>query len=139
MERPETLIERLPDCLHWSSDGAIRVVGHRIGLFHLIDYYDIVVGVTKPMLYNGKVDRDFPGRQRSAQREVGLAIRLGSPSSVLVADDRGLWNGCHDPHPLPESRLRTKSTGTAHRPVLLQELGKRGDAGSRNRPAVSGG
>lgn len=40
MERPETFIERLPDCLHWSSDGEIRVVGHRIGLFHLIYYYN---------------------------------------------------------------------------------------------------
>ena len=36
MERPEALIERLPDCLHWSPDGEIRVVGHRIGLYHFI-------------------------------------------------------------------------------------------------------
>ena len=40
MERPEALIERLPDCLHWSPDGEIRVVGHRIGLYHLIYYYN---------------------------------------------------------------------------------------------------
>ena len=33
MELPEALIERLPDCLHWSPDGEIRVVGHRIGLY----------------------------------------------------------------------------------------------------------
>ena len=38
--RPEALIDRLPDCLHWSPDGEIRVVGHRIGLYHLIYYYN---------------------------------------------------------------------------------------------------
>jgi uncharacterized protein (DUF433 family) len=40
MELPEALIERLPGCLHWHSDGEIRVVGHRIGLYHLIYYYN---------------------------------------------------------------------------------------------------
>jgi uncharacterized protein (DUF433 family) len=40
MERPEALIERLPDCLHWSPDGEVRVVGHRIGLYHLVHYYN---------------------------------------------------------------------------------------------------
>jgi len=39
MELPEALFERLPDCLHWSPDGEIRVTGHRIGLYHLIYYY----------------------------------------------------------------------------------------------------
>jgi uncharacterized protein (DUF433 family) len=39
MEPPEALIDRLPDCLHWSPDGEIRVLGHRIGLYHLIYYY----------------------------------------------------------------------------------------------------
>jgi len=37
MERPEALIERLPDCLHWSPDGEIRVVGHRISLYSVIN------------------------------------------------------------------------------------------------------
>jgi uncharacterized protein (DUF433 family) len=37
MELPEALIERLPDCLHWHPDGEIRVVGHRIGLYSVID------------------------------------------------------------------------------------------------------
>ena len=36
MERPEALIERLPDCLHWSPDGEIRVVGRRISLFDIL-------------------------------------------------------------------------------------------------------
>jgi len=36
MERPEALIERLPDCLHWSPDGEIRVVGRRISLFNIL-------------------------------------------------------------------------------------------------------
>jgi uncharacterized protein (DUF433 family) len=36
MNRPETLIRLLPPCLHWSSDGEVRVVGRRIGLFHIV-------------------------------------------------------------------------------------------------------
>jgi uncharacterized protein (DUF433 family) len=40
MERPEALIARLPFCLHWHPDGEIRVVGHRIGLYHFIYYYN---------------------------------------------------------------------------------------------------
>jgi hypothetical protein len=41
MERPEALNERLPDCLHWSPDEEIHVVGHRIGLHQLIHYYAV--------------------------------------------------------------------------------------------------
>jgi uncharacterized protein (DUF433 family) len=40
MERPDTLIERLPDCLHWSPDGEIRVVGRRISLFHILKSHE---------------------------------------------------------------------------------------------------
>ena len=36
METSEALIERLPDCLHWSPDGEIRVVGRRISLFNIL-------------------------------------------------------------------------------------------------------
>ena len=36
----ETLIPLLPDCLHWHPDGEIRLVGHRIGLYHFIYYYN---------------------------------------------------------------------------------------------------
>ena len=36
MEKFEALIERLPDCLHWSPDGEIRVVGRRISLFDIL-------------------------------------------------------------------------------------------------------
>jgi uncharacterized protein (DUF433 family) len=36
MNRPEALIRLLPPCLHWSSDGDVRVVGRRIGLFHIV-------------------------------------------------------------------------------------------------------
>ncbi|MGO9600178.1 MAG: DUF433 domain-containing protein [Isosphaeraceae bacterium] len=39
MNEPRELIERLPDCLHWSPDGEIRIAGHRIGLYHLIVHY----------------------------------------------------------------------------------------------------
>jgi hypothetical protein len=36
MNRPEALIRLLPPCLHWSPDGEVRVVGRRIGLFHIV-------------------------------------------------------------------------------------------------------
>jgi hypothetical protein len=36
MNRPETLIRLLPACLHWNPDGEVRVVGRRIGLFHIV-------------------------------------------------------------------------------------------------------
>jgi uncharacterized protein (DUF433 family) len=36
MNQPEALIRLLPACLHWSPDGEIRVVGRRIGLFHIL-------------------------------------------------------------------------------------------------------
>ena len=38
MNRPEALIRLLPPCLHWHPDGEIRLVGHRIGLYHVISY-----------------------------------------------------------------------------------------------------
>jgi uncharacterized protein (DUF433 family) len=40
MGRPESLIRLLPPYLHWHADGEIRLVGHRIGLFHFIYYYN---------------------------------------------------------------------------------------------------
>ncbi|MGP0062402.1 MAG: DUF433 domain-containing protein [Isosphaeraceae bacterium] len=40
MFHPNTFIALLPACLHWHSDGEIRLVGHRIGLYHFIDYYN---------------------------------------------------------------------------------------------------
>ena len=36
MNQPEALIQLLPSCLHWSPDGEIRLVGRRIGLFHIM-------------------------------------------------------------------------------------------------------
>jgi uncharacterized protein (DUF433 family) len=36
----EELIRLLPPCLHWHPDGEIRLVGHRIGLYHFISYYN---------------------------------------------------------------------------------------------------
>ena len=48
MGRPETLISLLPPDLHWHPDGEIRLVGHRIGLFHFIYYYN--QGYTAEML-----------------------------------------------------------------------------------------
>jgi uncharacterized protein (DUF433 family) len=36
MNRPEALIRLLQPCLHWSSDGEVRVVGRRIGFFHIV-------------------------------------------------------------------------------------------------------
>ncbi len=40
MSSPDTLIRQLPPCLHWHPDGEIRLVGHRIGLYHFIYYYN---------------------------------------------------------------------------------------------------
>jgi hypothetical protein len=36
MNRPESLIRLLPPSMHWSPDGEVRVVGRRIGLFHIV-------------------------------------------------------------------------------------------------------
>lgn len=40
MSPPETLIRLLPPCLHWHPDSEIRLVGHRIGLDHFLDYFN---------------------------------------------------------------------------------------------------
>ncbi len=40
MPLPDTLIPLLPAGLHWHPDGEIRLVGHRIGLYHFIYYYN---------------------------------------------------------------------------------------------------
>ena len=40
MSPPDTLIRLLPPSLHWHPDGEIRLVGHRIGLYHFIYYYN---------------------------------------------------------------------------------------------------
>jgi len=42
MNRPEALIRLLPDCLHWSPDGEVRVVGRRIGLFHIVKAHRVL-------------------------------------------------------------------------------------------------
>lgn len=48
MSPPDTLIRLLPPCLHWHPDGEIRLVGHRIGLYQFIFYYN--QGFTAEML-----------------------------------------------------------------------------------------
>lgn len=48
MDRPDTLIAKLPPWLHWHPDGEIRFSGHRLGLFHFIYYYN--QGYTPEML-----------------------------------------------------------------------------------------
>jgi uncharacterized protein (DUF433 family) len=40
MSTLDTLIRSLPPCLHWHPDGEIRLVGHRIGLYHFVYYYN---------------------------------------------------------------------------------------------------
>src|SRR5262245_61069196 len=42
MDRPEALIRLLPACLHRSPDGEVRVVGRRIGLFHIIEAHRVL-------------------------------------------------------------------------------------------------
>jgi len=53
MSPPDTLIRLLPPCLHWHPDGEIRLVVHRIGLYHFVYYY--YQGVTAEMIL-----RQFP-------------------------------------------------------------------------------
>jgi uncharacterized protein (DUF433 family) len=53
MSRPEALIAQLPPELHWHSDGEIRLAGHRIGLYHVVYYFN--QGFTPEMLH-----RQFP-------------------------------------------------------------------------------
>jgi uncharacterized protein (DUF433 family) len=48
MSCDEELIRLLPPSLHWHPDGEIRLVGHRIGLYHFIFYYN--QGYTAEML-----------------------------------------------------------------------------------------
>jgi uncharacterized protein (DUF433 family) len=48
MGPPESLIRLLPTYLHWHSDGELRLVGHRIGLYHFVCYYN--QGFTAEML-----------------------------------------------------------------------------------------
>jgi uncharacterized protein (DUF433 family) len=48
MAPPDVLIRLLPPCLHWHPDGEIRLVGHRIGLYHFVYYYN--QGFTAEML-----------------------------------------------------------------------------------------
>ena len=45
---PQLLIRELPPCLHWHSDGELRLAGHRISLYHFIYYYN--QGFTAEML-----------------------------------------------------------------------------------------
>ena len=40
MSPPDTLVRSLPPCLHWHPDGEIRLVGHRVGLYHFVYYYN---------------------------------------------------------------------------------------------------
>ncbi|HKI19536.1 MAG TPA: hypothetical protein VKA15_16745, partial [Isosphaeraceae bacterium] len=42
MNRPEALIRLLPPCLHWHPDGEVRVVGRRIGLFHIVKAHRVL-------------------------------------------------------------------------------------------------
>ena len=40
VDRLETLISQLPPCIQWHPDGEIRLVGHRIGLYHFVYHYN---------------------------------------------------------------------------------------------------
>ena len=59
MNRPESLIRLLPTSMHWSSDGEVRVVGRRIGLFHIV-----------------KARRDFGESPEKIAEEFELALEL---------------------------------------------------------------
>jgi uncharacterized protein (DUF433 family) len=40
MDCHESLIRKLPPDLHWHRDGEIRLVGHRVGLYHIVFYHN---------------------------------------------------------------------------------------------------
>ncbi|HZW31530.1 MAG TPA: DUF433 domain-containing protein [Isosphaeraceae bacterium] len=48
MNCPESLLRLLPSFLHGHPDGEIRLVGHRIGLYHFVYFYN--QGYTAEML-----------------------------------------------------------------------------------------
>jgi uncharacterized protein (DUF433 family) len=79
MEWPEALIERLPDCLHWSPDGEIRVVGHRIGLYSVIDRHQSGHSIEEileefPTLSLDQI-RSIIGFYQANQQEVGTYVQ----------------------------------------------------------------
>ena len=89
MDRPEALIRILPLCLHWHPDGEIRLLGHRIGLYHFVFYYN--QGFTAEML-----QCQFPTLRPPDLRDFDVgpswAFRAHRRSSRRVADwcrDRG--------------------------------------------------
>jgi uncharacterized protein (DUF433 family) len=83
MGRSETLIRLLPAYLHWHSDGEIRLVGHRIGLYHFVFYYN--QGYTAEMILS-----QFPTLQLALIHKV-IAFYLENQEEVdkYVAEYQG--------------------------------------------------
>ncbi len=96
MSPPDTLIRLLPPCLHWHPDGEIRVVGHRIGLYHFV--YNYNRGFTAEMILC-----QFPTLELATIHKVS-AFYLDHHDEV----DRGVV------HPLPEGFTGTMEEMCAH-------------------------
>jgi len=93
MERPEALIERLPGCLHWSPDGEIRVMGHRISLYSVINRHqsgrapeEILAELPTLSLDEiRKIIAFYHEDQEEAHLRGGVSLRAATPGSSLCA------------------------------------------------------
>jgi uncharacterized protein (DUF433 family) len=93
---PEVLAMKLPDFLTEGSDGELRVKDHRIGLLHLVHYYnegyspEMLVGQypTLPLALIHKVIAFYLENQSQVDQYVASCLaelarqRLSSPRSV---------------------------------------------------------
>jgi uncharacterized protein (DUF433 family) len=80
MANPTALIERLPECLHWHPDGEIRVAGHRIGLYSVIDRHQSGHSIEEileefPTLSLAEI-RNIIAFYQANQHEVGAYVQV---------------------------------------------------------------
>ena len=71
MEKFEALIERLPDCLHWSPDGEIRVVGRRISLFDILKSLEELGESPEKIAENYELSPDLFTRSSPSPASIG--------------------------------------------------------------------
>jgi len=103
----------LPDCLERLSDGSIRVAGHRVSLFHVLD-----------AIYNGHSEREIQSLFPTITRRKLLAVRdfcIRHPEMV---------RGYHEEQLRAAERLRlsTRNEGP-RREELLRRMKERRGAG----------
>jgi uncharacterized protein (DUF433 family) len=118
VDRPEDLIRLLPTCLHWSPDGEVRVVGRRIGLFHVVKEhrhlgnspetiaaeFDLPLAVVQGVLdfaenHPAEVDAYVAGYQSDLDRQfaANTVSEAAAKISRLVKERRGQIESAGDP------------------------------------------